>query len=102
MIVIRHVPRTAGILPLGRALRLLTESAMAHAAWVERRERERMQTKDAVRIHVPEPELEPVAIEPRRESRQERQDRHFREMRITKTWSKSMAWADQPGGRDVR
>lgn len=52
MVLIRHLPRSPGVLAPGKELQLLTEAVAANALYIERKERERL--KAEIRIHTPE------------------------------------------------
>lgn len=85
---LRHIPRPAGLLAPGKKLQHETEAVMAYAAMVEQREREKLRTE--VKIHIPEPEPEPIY-----ETREEKKERRLREMRLSRKWGRSNAWADR-------
>ena len=87
MFLIRHLPRPPGVLAPGKYLRLQTERVMAHAARIEKQEREKLRAKE-VTIHIPEPEPQRVF-----ETREERRQREFREMRTRQMWSR--AWEER-------
>lgn len=80
MMIIRHIPRPSGVLPLGRYMQLLTMHAIEHAYRIEQQERERLQAN--ITIHIPEPRRCPETL-PRFST--ERRERMFEEMRMRRT-----------------